>query len=270
MGTGGVSEDAANGNRDCARMGIVTEMGSVRILNDSAYDDERLRELVDFALTRTGGIDGSLAIRFSEQGAGGGYMDDRRKHRFPKWAGRSRFAVHVSLRERRTRTYPRASVCGHANAAGKWTVEALLAAYYDGQRKVGRWPIRLYRDRDEEILHTVAHELRHVIQFDRDRRSTSEVDCEEFAVAVLDDWQAEHPKEEPMKKITVRVVLDGAIIWEQEAPPSYGLQTASCPGHVGGSSLVSGLRRAIEDAEAIRDGRDPERLSEKALRLATS
>lgn len=35
-----------------------------------------------------------------------------------------------------------------------------------------------------------------------------------------------------------------------------------------GSSFFSGLRRAIRDAEEIEAGRDPERPSEKAMRLA--
>lgn len=50
-------------------------------------------------------------------------------------------------------------------------------------------------------------------------------------------------------------------------PPSYGMRNASCPGHAGGSALVSGVRRGLEDAEALRDGRDPERPSEAAMRM---
>lgn len=41
-----------------------------------------------------------------------------------------------------------------------------------------------------------------------------------------------------------------------------------CPGNTIGSSIAAGLRRAAEDAEMMERGQDPERLSEKAMRLA--
>lgn len=60
----------------------------------------------------------------------------------------------------------------------------------------------------------------------------------------------------------------GQQVWQSLAT-AYSLRRAECPGNSIGSSLVAGLRRAVEDAEAIEEGRDPERPSEKAMRLAT-
>lgn len=78
-----------------------------------------------------------------------------------------------------------------------------------------------------------------------------------------------------MKQIVIQVRLcepgesDGPIVWTSHGDvPVYALDSASCPTNVVGSGIVSGLRRAVQDADAIRDGRDPERPSEKAIRLA--
>ncbi len=59
----------------------------------------------------------------------------------------------------------------------------------------------------------------------------------------------------------------GEQVWQSPAI-GFTLRPAKCPGNTIGSALVSGLRRAIEDAEAIEAGDDPERPSEKAMRLS--
>jgi hypothetical protein len=59
----------------------------------------------------------------------------------------------------------------------------------------------------------------------------------------------------------------GEQVWQSPAT-AYSLRSASCPHNTIGSSLVAGLRRAVEDAEALEDGRDPERPSERAMRMS--
>lgn len=59
----------------------------------------------------------------------------------------------------------------------------------------------------------------------------------------------------------------GEQVWQSPAL-GFTLRPAKCPGNSIGSALVSGLRRAVEDAEAIEQGRNPERPSEAAMRLA--
>jgi len=60
----------------------------------------------------------------------------------------------------------------------------------------------------------------------------------------------------------------GEQVWQSPAGPALTLRNVKCPGNTIGSALVSGLRRAVEDAEAIEAGRNPERPSEAAMRLA--
>lgn len=240
----------------------------LRIDNRSELDDADVEELVRFALDRSGGIERSLAVRVSSSGNGGGYASDRTRHRFPKWAGRARYAIFVSTKHHLGRDYPRGSICGHAEKAGHYTPGILLDLYASGQRTVGRWPIRVYREPREAILHTIAHEVRHIVQYDRDRRSHSEVDCERFAARVLDEWQAAHPGVGSLDPVRVQVVVGGRVVWSIDDVPSSALASASCPSNHRGSALVSGIRRALSDAEIIRAGGDPERPSEKAMRLS--
>lgn len=61
---------------------------------------------------------------------------------------------------------------------------------------------------------------------------------------------------------------DGVRVWSMDDIASWHLPALQCPTNVRGSSLAAGIRRAVEDAEAIQEGRDPERPSEKALRFA--
>ena len=61
----------------------------------------------------------------------------------------------------------------------------------------------------------------------------------------------------------------GVVVWRQEDVDANAVRYLQCQGNVNGSSLAAGIRRAVQDAEAIQAGRDPERPSEKAMRLAT-
>lgn len=58
----------------------------------------------------------------------------------------------------------------------------------------------------------------------------------------------------------------GELVYEQPAD-SRSLASATCPTNITGSSLISGLRRALEDAEMMEVGLNPERPSERAMRL---
>ena len=58
---------------------------------------------------------------------------------------------------------------------------------------------------------------------------------------------------------------DGVEVWKSPAT-AYSLRSAKCPTNTIGSSLIAGLRRAVEDAEAIEKKLDPERTSERVMR----
>lgn len=60
---------------------------------------------------------------------------------------------------------------------------------------------------------------------------------------------------------------DGQPVWMMEDIQPWHIIALQCPTNIRGSSLAAGIRRAAQDAEAIQDGRDPERLSEKVMRL---
>ena len=60
---------------------------------------------------------------------------------------------------------------------------------------------------------------------------------------------------------------EGEQVWQSLAT-AYSIRRAECPGNNIGSGLIAGLRRAVEDAEKIEQGIDPERPSEKAMRLS--
>jgi hypothetical protein len=61
---------------------------------------------------------------------------------------------------------------------------------------------------------------------------------------------------------------DGRPVWMLDDVRSWDLGALQCPTNLRGSALAAGVRRAVEDAEAIQAGRNPERPSEKAVRLA--
>lgn len=71
-----------------------------------------------------------------------------------------------------------------------------------------------------------------------------------------------------MPKIVV-FTDDGQPVWEMDDVEWHHVTGLTCPTNTRGSSVASGIRRAISDAHTIQDGGDPERPSEKAMRLAS-
>lgn len=66
---------------------------------------------------------------------------------------------------------------------------------------------------------------------------------------------------------TVVVYTDkGQQVWQMDVE-SWQIDGLQCPTNLRGSSLAGGIRRAVQDAEVIQAGGDPERPSEKAIRL---
>jgi hypothetical protein len=67
---------------------------------------------------------------------------------------------------------------------------------------------------------------------------------------------------------TVVVYSDkGEQVWSYTGVASWMIAGLQCPTNMRGSGLAAGIRRAVEDAEKIERGEDPERPSEKAMRL---
>jgi hypothetical protein len=62
---------------------------------------------------------------------------------------------------------------------------------------------------------------------------------------------------------------DGTWVWGMDNVRSHHLNALACTTNEKGSSLAAGVRRAVSDAEVIQAGGDPERMSEKAMRLAS-
>jgi hypothetical protein len=72
--------------------------------------------------------------------------------------------------------------------------------------------------------------------------------------------------------MSARVIVtteDGTEVWRMDDVAAWQVSGLQCPGNVSGSSLAAGIRRAVQDAEVIEAGGDPERLSEKAMRIAS-
>lgn len=61
---------------------------------------------------------------------------------------------------------------------------------------------------------------------------------------------------------------DGREVWRAPGIMAHDVRSIECPGNSTGSSVAAGIRRAAVDAEAIQRGEDPERPSEKAMRLS--
>jgi hypothetical protein len=69
-----------------------------------------------------------------------------------------------------------------------------------------------------------------------------------------------------MAKVIV-LTDDNKPVWQMQDIESWHISALQCQTNVRGSNLAAGIRRAVQDAEAIQAGRDPERLSEKVMRL---
>lgn len=59
----------------------------------------------------------------------------------------------------------------------------------------------------------------------------------------------------------------GEKVWSMEGVASADIATLHCLKNFKGSILAAGIRRAVEDVEAIAAGRDPDREREEAGRL---
>lgn len=62
---------------------------------------------------------------------------------------------------------------------------------------------------------------------------------------------------------------DGEEVWRILEVSSWHISGLECHGNVRGSTVASGIRRAVRDAQFIQAGDDPERPSEKAMRLSS-
>lgn len=70
-----------------------------------------------------------------------------------------------------------------------------------------------------------------------------------------------------MAKVIVQTD-DGREVWSLDEIESWHVDSLTCPTNTRGSAVAAGIRRAVTDAEAIQEGRDPRRLSEIAIELA--
>lgn len=114
----------------------------------------------------------------------------------PRGIGRAKSYVRCTVPGDDYPYYGIPKICGHSKRLREliWehgldeAIQLVAGAYNVGQRKVGRWPIYIIGDWRELLVHLAAHELRHIEQFEN-RRSLSEIDCEEFALATLTAWR---------------------------------------------------------------------------------
>ena len=63
---------------------------------------------------------------------------------------------------------------------------------------------------------------------------------------------------------------EGRAVWMIEDIEAWHVRGLECPTNQRGSAVASGVRRACEDAQAIQSGADPERPSEKVMRLLSA
>jgi hypothetical protein len=66
----------------------------------------------------------------------------------------------------------------------------------------------------------------------------------------------------------VVVYTDGGELVQAFDVEAWHINGLQCPTNARGSGLAAGIRRAVQDAEVIQAGGDPERPSEKAMRLS--
>ena len=67
--------------------------------------------------------------------------------------------------------------------------DELAALPAAGHTHFDRWPIFVVHDWQEAFVHLAAHEARHLVQAERRLPCRSEVDCEEFAMRMLLEYQ---------------------------------------------------------------------------------
>jgi hypothetical protein len=184
-----------------------------RLENLSRLDDQRVDELVRFAFAEVPAIDRLVAVRVADGAnpSGAAYRGASR----PRWAGRATWAMRATVVADGHPRLGRSRVCWHsslqrryhrgryfeiraarpdldADAANELAVAATYAWVEElaaaGETRVGRFPIYRVDDPEEALLHVLAHEAMHVLQYDRERRgrgATSEVLVEEAAARAL-------------------------------------------------------------------------------------
>ena len=179
-------------------------MSGLVLLNDSGKPDAELEAILQFVLDRPQvALSRRLAVRVvadsrrsCSDGFGGcAYYPGG----VPAWARRNRchFAMTLSLASD-VYPYGRPEVCTHSvewshlhgqlGSAAAW--ERLAVAAANGKPpRLQRWPIYQLDSWQEGFVHLAAHEARHLVQFDRQRRPHSEVDCEEWAVKLLNEYR---------------------------------------------------------------------------------
>lgn len=158
---------------------------------------EEVLEIVEFAIEQTGGIEEGKVAVWVKPGGGNGRAHDRRIHKHVRWSKHARYGISLTtVPDDYVYGVPRA--CWHSRRMRELRYElggSAVAVYahigelYDaGQRRLGRWPIYLVNDWQEHLLHLAAHEIAHVLQWDRGR-GASEVFCEVFAERALEAWR---------------------------------------------------------------------------------
>lgn len=144
-------------------------------------------------------IDAPFRRSYGEQFAGA--AGDRRLHGLPLWAAGARYSVRITVPSDAWDGYGMPRACWHSTRMRHLAREGVgidpgrayrvVAAHAArGETRFGRWPIYHVDDWAELTLHLVAHELAHILQYQRERGAGgSEVFCEDFAAAALDAWR---------------------------------------------------------------------------------
>lgn len=181
------------------------------IRNESVYSDAEVAPVLQFLSDRTGGLTGAVTVRLGRARNSGahysGQAGSRRLHGVPDWVGTPLY-MRLTLSPRNWAGYRRrARVCWHSTGLRKLADEiysadgelddvyARLDALLDaGETRFGRWPIYNIADWQEMLVHLAAHEVAHLIQYDRGRGAgNSEIFCETFALQILNEFRAARP-----------------------------------------------------------------------------
>lgn len=172
----------------------------LKVVNDSTRPPGEVEFMLRWVLDRPQvDLSEGVAVRVLDAGgrSGGHYSGDaadRRRHGARAWAEGARYHVRLTLPLDNWEGYGVHRVCWHSTAAARWnggkgSLFAHLANRVEqGDTKFGRWPIYVAEDWREVFIHLAAHEVRHLVQFDRGMR-ISEVDCEEWAAHMLEEWR---------------------------------------------------------------------------------
>lgn len=180
-----------------------------RLLNQSRLSDDTAVELVEFAISNSPTIEKTIAIKLRDGEFPSGHAGPGALR---KWAGRAAYFVTTTVPGEGWDVLGAARVCWHsaqlhqyANGRHRehkteehvaaWTqavedtYQWIEASAAEGATHIGRWPIFRTHTVEEAVVHTLAHELMHVLAVDRGRGKQSELLCEEHALRVLLAYQ---------------------------------------------------------------------------------